>query len=160
MALTMIISGLWHGAAWTFMCWAGLHALFLAIERVTGWEKKLSKIPGGCHAAILIVFLQICIAWVFFRATSLNQALGIIGQMFNIPEAFAVSPIKQLHPFETALYYLIFALLMEQCIYWRFFSWIRQYRWYPIAEIITVIMLFVVSVYGRGPGGTFIYFQF
>src|SRR5947209_18684019 len=61
--LTMLLGGLWHGAAWTFVVWGGIHGLVLSIERATGWSPN--KWVGR-----VITFHVVCFAWIFFRADS------------------------------------------------------------------------------------------
>ena len=72
--ITFLVSGLWHGANWTFVLWGGLHGLLQVIE-TTFFKKK--KFP------ILIVFPIICITWIFFRAKSLADILYIFQNAFN-----------------------------------------------------------------------------
>lgn len=74
--ITMLLSGLWHGAGWTFIAWAALHALYLTGERLIGlvltprwWTRAL---------ALPLVFLLTCLAWVFFRAATFGDALTIL----------------------------------------------------------------------------------
>ena len=57
MWITMVTSGLWHGAAWTFVVWGALHAAYLSLERWTDWPKKPARLPGGRHLCVLIVFV-------------------------------------------------------------------------------------------------------
>ena len=84
MLITMVISGFWHGAAWNFVIWGFLHALFLSFERITQWPKYIKMIPGeGRWIASLIVLTQIWIAWVFFRAATMSQGIQIIKTMFS-----------------------------------------------------------------------------
>ena len=83
--ITMLLSGLWHGANWTFVIWAALHAAYLSVERVTGWPKRLARVPiVGRHAGVLVVFLLTLLAWVFFRATTIGQAWRILTVMFDL----------------------------------------------------------------------------
>jgi D-alanyl-lipoteichoic acid acyltransferase DltB (MBOAT superfamily) len=78
--LTMLLGGLWHGAAWTFVVWGGIHGLGLAIERATGW-RPVSR--GAQWAGRLITFHVVCFAWIFFRADSFSRAGDVIGRLFT-----------------------------------------------------------------------------
>jgi D-alanyl-lipoteichoic acid acyltransferase DltB (MBOAT superfamily) len=85
---TMLIGGLWHGAAWSFVIWGGLHGAWLAIGRyrrehglavdaVSGWALWRQRI---------VTFNLVCFAWIFFRSGSesgLSTAWEIIGRLFN-----------------------------------------------------------------------------
>ena len=77
---TFIIGGLWHGAGWTFVFWGFLHGLALVVHRV--WSKLGFKLWGWL--AWLITFNFINIAWVFFRAKEWEDAIKVLGSMFNL----------------------------------------------------------------------------
>src|SRR5207247_5144287 len=79
--LTFFISGIWHGAAWTFVIWGTLHALGIMITR----ELERSAFYRD-HVPRLVkqsgVFVFVCFAWIFFRAGSLDDALLIVTRIF------------------------------------------------------------------------------
>ena len=66
MWITMLLSGLWHGAAWQFIAWGGLHGLYISLERLTQWPNKLKQHRGGHWLALFLVLLQVWIGLVFF----------------------------------------------------------------------------------------------
>jgi alginate O-acetyltransferase complex protein AlgI len=75
--LTMLLGGLWHGAAWTFVIWGGIHGAALSAER---WGRE--RFPGfrlPAWAAWLVTFHVVCVAWVFFRAPDLGTAFDVLG---------------------------------------------------------------------------------
>ncbi len=73
--ITMLLGGIWHGAAWTFIVWGLLHGLALVIERASGWAKRYATAPRWAQAlGILVVFHLVCLAWIFFRAESFEIA--------------------------------------------------------------------------------------
>ena len=82
MCMTMLISGLWHGAAWTFVIWGALHALgrvaTRALERRPWYADKVPRI-----AKQAMVFAFVTLAWVFFRAHSLGDAWLIVTRIFG-----------------------------------------------------------------------------
>jgi alginate O-acetyltransferase complex protein AlgI len=84
--ITMLLGGLWHGAAWTFVVWGGLHGIFLAAERLV---KKWFRTPAWSQklvARLLIAlgtYLLVCLAWVFFRARGFKQAIDMIASMLG-----------------------------------------------------------------------------
>ena len=82
-AITFLICGFWHGAAWTFIFWGGYMAFFLIIDRLffTKWMKKAGRIP-----AILITFVVLVIGWVIFRSESLDFAWFYVRRMFLFVE--------------------------------------------------------------------------
>ncbi|MCD6069247.1 MAG: rane bound O-acyl transferase family protein [Bacteroidetes bacterium] len=78
--LVFLASGLWHGAAWTFIFWGVYHGFFLIIERMflLNVYKKTGKLP-----AILLTFLFVAIGWVFFRAETFGEAWTFVGKLFS-----------------------------------------------------------------------------
>ena len=76
--LVFLVSGLWHGAAWTFVAWGMYHGLFLVIERL-GLKNILSKMWGP--VAWLYTFVIAVFGWVLFRADDLPQALAVAKKM-------------------------------------------------------------------------------
>ena len=67
--LTMLLGGLWHGAAWKFIAWGALHGGGLAVERMLEpWFGRRAQSPAGKVIATLVVFHFVCLAWIFFRA--------------------------------------------------------------------------------------------
>jgi D-alanyl-lipoteichoic acid acyltransferase DltB (MBOAT superfamily) len=86
--LTMLLGGLWHGAGWTFVIWGALHGIYLVTnhawrsfrELALGHDLSRSTLPGR-YAAVALTFLAVVVAWVFFRATSIEAALRILSAM-------------------------------------------------------------------------------
>jgi len=87
--LTMLLGGLWHGAAWRFVVWGGLHGLWLALERLAVEGRRargLAPLPDTWWLRSLKrlgTFQLVCLAWVFFRADSLGSAWAILGRLFT-----------------------------------------------------------------------------
>jgi alginate O-acetyltransferase complex protein AlgI len=75
--VTMLLGGLWHGAAWTFLLWGGIHGTALSTERFARERFPGFRLPTW--AAWLITFNVVCVAWVFFRAPDLHTAFGVLG---------------------------------------------------------------------------------
>src|SRR5689334_20789231 len=73
--LTMLLGGLWHGAAWTFVVWGGIHGIGLCVERATGWRPTS---PAAQWFGRILTFHVVCLAWIFFRADSLSRAGEVI----------------------------------------------------------------------------------
>jgi D-alanyl-lipoteichoic acid acyltransferase DltB (MBOAT superfamily) len=84
--LTMLIGGLWHGAAWTFVVWGGLHGAALVGERM--WSERQGAAvrpptPWTRWRARLLTFHFVCFAWIFFRADSFDAAWQMIVGLFT-----------------------------------------------------------------------------
>ncbi len=75
--ITMLLGGLWHGGAWTFVIWGGLHGLALVVHRE--WRRLRDAMPSlrwiGGQLAWLLTIYWVCVAWIFFRAGTLDRAL-------------------------------------------------------------------------------------
>ena len=88
--ITMLLGGLWHGAAWTFVFWGGLHGLFLVINHLWRAGRELLRqdlgqsSPVGQIVSRTITLLAIIFAWVFFRAESWSDALSVIQGMIGL----------------------------------------------------------------------------
>jgi alginate O-acetyltransferase complex protein AlgI len=86
--LTMLIGGLWHGAAMTFLVWGGLHGLYLAAERrfskVATEDYRRPWHPRQDLVRTVVTFQLVCLAWVFFRAPSLSAAVRYLGDIARL----------------------------------------------------------------------------
>lgn len=87
LALVMLLGGLWHGAAWNFIVWGGLHGLFLGMERIRGKTSLYHRLPAP--AQVVITFTIVLFTWVFFRAADLPSALVYVGTMLGLGQAQA-----------------------------------------------------------------------
>jgi D-alanyl-lipoteichoic acid acyltransferase DltB (MBOAT superfamily) len=98
--LTMLLGGLWHGAAWKFIAWGALHGGGLAVERMLEpWLGRRAATPAGRLIATLVVFHFVCLAWIFFRAEDFAVArLFIAGLASGWGEG-----LQQAGPFMVAL---------------------------------------------------------
>jgi alginate O-acetyltransferase complex protein AlgI len=78
--ITMLLGGLWHGAAWNFVIWGGLHGLALIAHKE--WRRVAAGRPAlelaGRLAGLPLTFYWVCITWIFFRTGSLDQALTVL----------------------------------------------------------------------------------
>jgi D-alanyl-lipoteichoic acid acyltransferase DltB (MBOAT superfamily) len=78
--LTMLLGGLWHGAAWTFVIWGGIHGVGLCVERALGWRPASRRAQWFGR---ILTFQIVCFAWIFFRADSLARAGQILERLFT-----------------------------------------------------------------------------
>lgn len=77
--ITFIVSGLWHGAAWTFIVWGGLHGLMTIIEKI--FNTRIDKIPHFIR--VFITFIIVNLLWVLFRAENFETAINIYRGLIN-----------------------------------------------------------------------------
>ncbi len=80
--ITFLISGLWHGANWTFVLWGGIHGFIQVVENVLGLN-KITKSKLQHIISVVIIFLICNIAWVFFRSKSITDAFYILGNIIS-----------------------------------------------------------------------------
>lgn len=161
MWLTMLLSGLWHGAAWHFIAWAATHSLYLSVERITQWPKRLTGFPGGRHLTTLIVFMLTVLAYVFFRAENCSQAMAVFRIMFD-PTIMNFAVVDKLID-NNALNVLLTIMVAQLFFYFDLnkSSWaISSSNARVILERVFLAILILSSVYMRAPSNTFIYFQF
>lgn len=102
LAATMILGGLWHGAAWTFVIWGTLHGLYLVINHA--W-REISPRRLPVFVAMPITFIAVSLAWVFFRAENVATASGIVRSLIgsDTSQTLRASFSAQ----DTSLYYML-----------------------------------------------------
>jgi alginate O-acetyltransferase complex protein AlgI len=156
LALTMLLGGLWHGAAWKFIMWGALHGGGLMIERtllpVIG-ERSRSR--AGRILSVLVVFHLVCVAWIFFRAENFATAWDYLGQLLTPTMA-----IERTTPFTLALVVLALSLhAIPRDIGRRVADLLEPWPRWALGALGGV---FVVAIDALGPDGVapFIYFQF
>lgn len=76
--IIFLLSGIWHGAGWGFLVWGALHGLAMVVHRLCRDKVKLPRWLGW-----LLTFVFVSVAWVFFRADSLSQAVSLLGGLFR-----------------------------------------------------------------------------
>jgi alginate O-acetyltransferase complex protein AlgI len=83
--LTMLLGGLWHGAAWTFVAWGAIHGTGLAVERLVRDVRRRPPRDTPLRRAFgrLLTFHVVCFGWIFFRADSFGRAGQVITQLFT-----------------------------------------------------------------------------
>lgn len=166
--IIFILSGLWHGANWTFIFWGLLNAIYIYIYSAllqNGHEKKLPIVAHDRNLPtfqelfkIVITFLLICLSWVFFRSDNMHQAIIYLRRIFSSSLFQAPTLHKSLAPLS---YFFIFFL----CIEWlgRKNSFALEeigLDWKPVFRyILHATLVFLVIVFSE-KGQEFIYFQF
>jgi len=160
MWLTMLISGLWHGAAWTFVLWGAVHAFYLSLERLSDWPRKLARLPGGRHLAVLAVFVMTVVAWVPFRARTFGETTAVLSRMFN-PAHFDYALAHKL--IDNNAVNVLLIMLGHQVVMYLGRNRVLEpleSRTGRLLEPVAVAVLILVCVFMRAPSSTFIYFQF
>ncbi len=152
--ITFLLSGIWHGAAWHFVVWGGLHAFFVSLERWTQWPSRLKQLTLGRTVALLLTLFQVIVAWVFFRSQDTVQGLRIVAAMFT--------PSLTLPGLPGLVYLLLLGLVLREAFVFvssrRPFA--LPFKNYVVIQEMLPAVLLTIAVYLRGPGNAFIYFQF
>lgn len=167
LAATMLLGGLWHGAAWTFVVWGALHGVGLAVERwradvtrsraTTGEARPELTGARRVWAAVwppLATFHFVCLCWVFFRATSFTNAFDVLGRLFHFGSN---------EPLNIVLVGVILGAIAVQYLPHEISGRIRSLfsfsPWWVQAALLAAAM---VTTNALGPTGVapFIYFQF
>lgn len=153
--VTFLVSGIWHGANWTFIVWGVIHGFAQIIEKTLGFNKKDSK--GLVKVIrIIVTFIIVTIAWIFFRMPTLGDAVRFIGQAFadiSMPEVLSVTNF--------AIYVMAIALVFFKESREEFFPTKMKFlgnqyvRW---AEFIVIFCLILLC--GALDSGSFIYGSF
>lgn len=154
MWITMLLSGLWHGAALNFVSWGAVHAFWLMIERITTWPQRLKEFRFGHAVAWLMVFAQVVVAWVFFRAKDFGEAMQVLKNMFFIAENGSGNAIEL-----KAIAIIFFVLLWEFSCSDLLKGKVKD-LFFTQREIAINVLLILACVFLRGNGSSFIYFQF
>ena len=95
--VTFLVSGVWHGANWTFIVWGCMHGICQIVEKMLGQQQCNYGRFGKC-VKIVITFLLVNFAWIFFRMPTLSDACGVIGRIFD-PTLPMTVEIKSRHIF-------------------------------------------------------------
>ena len=155
--ITMLLGGLWHGAAWTFVIWGALHGTYLLLERTQ--KKFLPFKITAFNGFFLAILTYACIntTWVFFRAKDFVTAKNMVGSLLYLnPDGE-----KVLESFEIIKVFTVISILFLCHWFMRNTSVENVAKKTPswLLGIVWVIM-FVLIVIAQGSGEQFIYFQF
>lgn len=162
--IVFMVTGLWHGADWTFVAWGGFHGLLLVIYlwlRKIGWLSVLPVRLGRLAPffSIMITYSLVCLAWILFRAESINDCFVILGKighdLVHVSYSFDLGVGKN----------ILVLLLVTIGIEWLgrnrdhplllLENWFRPLRWMTYYVLIGLIYF-----YGKFEHDAFVYFQF
>ncbi len=155
--ITMLLGGLWHGAAWNFVVWGGLHGVVLVMERLRTKRSLYNRLPRQARCAV--TFLVVLIAWVFFRAPDLPSAARHLGHMVGVgPTQEGASLVAGLvyQP------YYLGTMVVAAAITWfapQTWDWTRRLGWQKSAAIVVLFVLSIVALTTQA-FNPFIYFIF
>ena len=157
--LVMLLGGLWHGAAWTFVIWGGLHGLYLAIHRAFG-----AYVPRGYQGRFVLrrdllpalgTFHLVAFAWIFFRADSLSSAASFVQRLLEFRLALP-------EPNNAILVGLAVIAVLSIDLWQRNAGQHEaMLQWKPAWQgLAYATLLLAIITFSGGPVTPFIYFQF
>ncbi len=156
--VTLVASGLWHGANWTFLAWGAAHAALLSLERLTAWPRRILLLPAGRTLGLGLTFLLVLLTWVLFRAETLSQALNVLRQMIARPFAGLPAAVAQLHAGHLLALAAFLGLALATTLNARP-TWATRFS-RPAVRFAAVVFALLAAIFLRGTGHDFIYFQF
>jgi alginate O-acetyltransferase complex protein AlgI len=155
--VTMLIGGLWHGAAWTFIVWGGLHGTYLILERLQRQYLPFKITAWNGMFLAFITFSCVNITWVFFRARKFETAWNMIKSMFymqtegeKILDTFTIIKVSAVVAILFLCHWFMRNTSLKE-VSLKISPWTLGIVW--------AIMLFLVII-SQGSGEQFIYFQF
>ena len=156
--ITFLVSGLWHGANWTFLIWGGLHGIYQVIGST--WRRYIRPSEPGSIVSRLssmaFCFVLVAFAWIFFRANSVSDAFTIVGKIFTEHGAPFMEKVLMVQGC-MALLILSFKDAKD------YFGWRLNFmhsRYAVVRYVSTVALVMYIILFGSFTGGQFIYFQF
>ena len=175
--ITFLLSGLWHGANWTFVCWGALHGFYMVVETLfrkftphSEIRPPKSRFILSLRSAgqIILTFALVCFAWVFFRANSMSDAIYGLSHMFDgiaSPGQYMQDAAEQLgidkfdllvRLFPLCILAVVDSLNRRRDVIASTSQWLPLFRWAVYLAFVWFILFFP----GAGGGTQFIYFQF
>ncbi|MBM4019958.1 MAG: MBOAT family protein [Planctomycetes bacterium] len=157
LAAVMLLGGLWHGAAWTFLIWGGMHGAMLIIERLRDKTAVWDGMPAA--ARTLVTFVILLFTWVFFRSADMPAALGYCRAMLGLGDPGAAAGLVR---GIMAQPYYVGTLTAAAFATWALpqaWDWTRTITWPKAAAILALfwVSVIVLTTQAYNP---FIYFIF
>ena len=169
--ITMLVSGLWHGAGFTFLIWGGLHGLYLSAYHVLRrlaprLAERAARAPFRAPPAFcfwLLTYAVGTIGWVYFRSPSVAVANGVVANMFGLGAGGARGPLLESGLLAAALLVAHFGeaafwLRYERGVERALGLWTRMPG--PVQALLASSALFAALALTKDVQGAFIYFQF
>jgi len=150
-----LLTGLWHGANWTFIIWGLMYFALITLEKLTGFDKKLKNF------AYVYTLLFVIIGWVLFRADSVYEAFKYMGNMFGIGSVGFAGKTFVFWLSEYS-YVFIFAIILSFPVGKLISDKFSNYKLFKIAYPILMTILLLITIMSVVSSGysPFIYFNF
>ena len=155
-----LISGLWHGASWSFVFWGAYHGVFLVLERLF-LLKAYDKI--GKFASTAITFFVVVVGWVFFKVVKLADAFGYLRRMFAFDFRHGMSFSADFYTYLIiAVFFAFFTYFkkgqkIQDTIFFNDYTTLRHVSVSCLAVLLLILSISSITAFGFNP---FIYFRF
>ena len=162
--LTMLIGGLWHGAAWTFVIWGGLHDLYLVAQRlISPWlpnSERWSPPAAAVYRVVCmtVIFAAVCVTWVFFRAQTFDGAITFLTKIVSLQGVSPGSVQNQILAAKGLI--LIGVLVTCEALHRSLRLRARSWKSPTFAAAYFSAVLLSLAWLGTFSNSPFIYFQF
>ena len=156
--VTFLVSGIWHGANWTFIVWGCMHGLFQIVEKALGLQKSEGKNWGVKGIRIIVTFMLVNLAWVFFRMPNISDAYAMIVRMFT---EFGIPDLSDMGHTGLITSVISVTIISFKDLRDEFFCKRFNFLNSPIVRWTIYVLLFsMIITLGVLDGGQFIYGQF
>lgn len=152
------LTGIWHGANWTFIIWGIMYFVLISIEKLIGFEKKFNKLSFIKH--IYTMFFVI-LGWVIFRSSNITEAFSYMGKMFGVRASGIFDAYFYLNIVEN-LIFIIVATIFSAPIYKIIKKKVKENKFIAPIYVMGMLILFIVAISYilKGAYNPFIYFNF
>jgi len=157
--IVFVVSGLWHGAAYTFLIWGVIHGVCMVIERLMYGEKIKAisdKFSFANVLRLILTFTIVNFAWIFFRVNDMEQVMIIFRKIFTEPGMLFFDSNTLLLAFLAMTIVFGYDFVKERQLEFHLLS--SKYR--VVRYITAAILICYILAFGVLNSGSFIYFQF
>jgi len=164
--IVFLVSGLWHGANWTYIIWGAINGFYLVFALVTqDVRTKLTRLSGLQNFPRLNLFIQVsttyilaCFAWIFFRANNIHQAGTILRKIFS-PKGGLYIPSSSIMMYSFVGILFLFLVEFKHEYFNRVFT-LSNHTNRLVPKLYYCFLIIAILLIGVFDGGQFIYFQF
>ena len=165
--MTFTISGVWHGAGYTYVLWGFLNGVYICVSRFVGPLKdKIASVTRLDRVPVLrgliqniVTFALIAFSWIFFRANSIPDAFLTIGRLFGKTAMdFSAIPVLRVH---VAIFAVVLLFAAEFLMnYGKKITGVYFRMPHPVRVVTYALLVAVIVLFGAYDNKAFIYFQF
>lgn len=157
--VTFLVSGIWHGANWTFIVWGVMHGILQIIEKALGWQKYEGNNWAVKVIRICVTFLLVNFAWIFFRMPNIGDAFDLISKVFTGLGSMEMSAFGGINNIVLSVVGIIILTCkdVKDEFLNKYFLWLQKpvLRW----SIYLFLFAFIIA-FGVLDSGQFIYVNF